>query len=305
MNYRHIYHAGNFADVFKHCVLIAVLYSFSQKEKPFVYFDTHAGIGYYDLHKIVTKKTPEYKHGINTILHRESDNFIVQIYQQIIARCNAHTQSNTAINHILLNEVATIFSNIQNKVLCKNDDLRFYPGSPLIAKLLTRPCDKLILTELHQEDFLTLKANFLNISDNINIHHLNGYNGMKAFLPFKNIQNNVMRGLVFIDPPFENNNEFDEVFNALTIALKRYSAGTYVVWYPNKNILQINSFKKNLQTLVKSPVLFYDFNYSKILNLEKHNSLTQCGMAIINPPWQVEEYINPCVKWLQENLNFV
>lgn len=301
MNYRHIYHAGNFADVFKHCILISVIYSFLQKNKPFCYLDTHAGTGCYNLENIVTKKTPEYKNGIASILDIPCDDFIINIYKNIIALCN--TSQNIFMEKVDFNYLNNTYD-LQNHTNFSSADLKKYPGSPLIATVLSQlqTNNNLIFTELHPADFAQLKQNFAYIH-NANIQHICGYQAMKAFLPFKNLQNQTMRGIVFIDPPFENNNEFERIYQSLSMALKRYAIGTYVIWYPNKNNIQVNKFKNDLQSLVKNPVLFYEFNCSKIFDLENPNALTQCEIAIINPPWQIENYIEPCLRWLEKYIN--
>lgn len=146
MNYRHIYHAGNFADIVKHLVLIAVLEQFKKKEKPFAVLDAFAGIGLYDLSSIAASKTLEYNNGIGKLL--------------------TTTDSTPELLKIFLSVINSVGQN-------------HYPGSPFIISKLLRPQDRLIACELHPEDYLSLKKLLPN-----NTQYINAYNAIKAFLPF-------------------------------------------------------------------------------------------------------------------------
>ncbi|MGX6960185.1 MAG: 23S rRNA (adenine(2030)-N(6))-methyltransferase RlmJ [Rickettsia endosymbiont of Pentastiridius leporinus] len=146
MNYRHIYHAGNFADIVKHLVLIAVLEQFKQKEKPFAVLDAFAGMGLYDLSSIAASKTLEHNNGIGKLLKITNSPALLQTFLNI--------KNLAGENH--------------------------YPGSPFIITKLLRPQDRLIACELHPEDYLSLKKLLSN-----NIQHIDAYNAIKAFLPFQ------------------------------------------------------------------------------------------------------------------------
>lgn len=252
MNYRHLYHAGNFADVLKHTIMIVLLRALSKKEAPFCFLDTHAGIGLYPLQSIEAQKSREYESGIANLLSIQTNNIpdIIQHYISIISDFNS-------------------------------DTVRYYPGSPLIAEKCLRDQDQLILCELHPEDVETLKDNMPH-KKNIAIHHTDGYLGMKAFLP-----PTLKRGLVMIDPPFEVANEFELITQALQRALKHWQSGHFMIWYPIKNQKAVHAFYKNLRDFEK-PILIIEFALNHPPVEEK---LSRCGIALINPPWQVEELL--------------
>jgi len=260
MNYRHIYHSGNFADVFKHCILIMLAQSLLKKDNPIFFLDTHAGIGKYDLTSEVAQKTREYENGVARIYNLHNCLSTIQTYQNIIHAINAHTKA-----------------------------LRFYPGSPLIMRQLMRTQDYMILTELHQEDVKLLKHCF-HRDQQVAVHLANGYQGLKAFLPPKH-----GRGLILIDPPFEEKNEFEQITTGLQIALKRFPKGIYMIWYPIKDPIEIKDFYKKLKTIECKDILAIELTISKnIVNF----GLTSCGLIIINVPWQFELELNPVVSWL-------
>jgi 23S rRNA (adenine2030-N6)-methyltransferase len=167
MNYRHIYHAGNFADVFKHVLLVALIRSLLQKDKAFCFLDTHAGIGRYDLQSTQAQKCKEFVGGIAKIMQQEKPPALIADYLNCVKKTNANAP----------------------------DQLQFYPGSPDIVKQLMRPQDRMILTELHDEDYLTLRRAFPH-DKQVGVHLQDGYQALKAFLPPPE-----RRGLVLIDPP--------------------------------------------------------------------------------------------------------
>ncbi len=198
MNYRHIYHAGNFADIFKHAYLTVLLNFLTTKPKPLTYLETHAGCGMYDLQSTAALKTQEYQNGISKFLAAANPPAILHRYIDYVKALNPAA-------------------------------LTLYPGSPAIAAHLLRHDDKLILCELHTEDAQTLKKFFLN-SGGVAVHHCDGYQGLKAFTP-----PTPRRGLVLIDPPFEKTTEVTDLIGGLKQALTRWPNATYTIWYPIKN----------------------------------------------------------------------
>lgn len=264
MNYRHLYHAGGFSDVIKHIVLIELLTYLQQKETPFAYLDTHAGIGLYPLHSVQAQKKQEYSNGIAKLFSiKENVTPEIQRYLSIIHTLNA------------------------------NNTLTVYPGSPMIATSLLRPIDRAILCELHQEDYLTLKNNFRKYN-NVAVHHQDAYLGMKAFLPPKE-----KRGLVLIDPAFEIENEFDSVFNALQLSLKHWKSGCYMVWYPVKNNGDVSAFLRNIRMLDVSSMAFH-FSIDPAIAT---TALSACGVLIINPPWTLKATLeNSILPFLSDKL---
>lgn len=273
MNYRHIYHAGNFADVLKHSVLIAIFDILSKKDTPFFYLDTHAGCGYYDLHSEAANKTKEYCHGVEKIRQRTDQPSLVQRYLTCLRS----------------------FNNDQ-KFGETTDSLRFYPGSPFIASYFSRTQDRVLACELQLEQFNILKSNINQnkLIKKITAHNMNGFLALKALLPPLE-----RRGLVLIDPPYEGVDEFDQILNSLKMGLRRWEKGIYAVWYPLKDKKQVESFSTALIHQVNCPILFIELS---ILPALPHH-LYGCGVVIVNPPWLLDQKINDLLPWLWQVLS--
>jgi len=273
MQYHHIYHAGNFADVFKHCVLVMLAQNLCKKNKPIFYLDTHAGIGRYDLTSELASKTSEYASGISVLYNqKEAD---LKILTSKIAE----------------NALATYLQIIQSYNTNKN--LKYYPGSPLILKTLMRTQDRMALVELHKDDAELLRNEFVN-DKQIAVHHSNGYQSIKAFLPPKE-----KRGLILIDPAFEDINEFENIIAGLKVAKQKFPTGVYAIWYPIKDLTKIQGFYSELEAIHFKNILVSEFSVD---TLEKDAKLTRCGMAIINSPWKFEEDLQPLLDWLAATL---
>ena len=263
MNYRHIFHAGNFADVFKHIVLSLLFKALKRKDKAFCYLDTHAGSGIYNLYSEAAQKTQEFNNGIGRIMGLTDIPPLITEYVSIIRELN--TQNN----------------------------LQFYPGSPLIAQALLREQDKMILCELHQTTVDQLKQNLWR-DKRVAIHHQDGYQSLKAFLPPKE-----KRGLVLIDPPFERNDEYENIIKLLKQALQRWENGIYVIWYPIKDKNNVKRFLYHLKNLTVKNLLNTELQvYPEDIILR----LTGCGIAIINAPWQLDKQIHALMPWLTKIL---
>ena len=262
MNYRHAFHAGNFADVFKHTILIGLIESLKSKQKPFNYMDTHSGRGHYLLDDTEAVRTAEAADGVKRLL--------------------ASTRL-PALVHVYLNLLRSLNSG--------REDLVEYPGSPLIASLLMRNEDRGVLCELQPDECLALKA-AMRGDARFSIHERDGYEAMSALLPPKE-----RRGLVLIDPPFEaQDGEFRIIEKALAQAEKRWASGIYAVWYPIKLRQQVQPFHRWLTKSGFSKVLVAE------LLLHPDNSalrLNGCGMVIINPPWKFERQLEELLPVLQ------
>lgn len=240
MNYHHSYHAGNFADVLKHSILVTILNALQAKQTPYCFLDTHAGIGLYDLQSAATQKSQEYLTGI--------------------ARLHAMTETPPDIEQYL--NIVRYFNTTES--------VHYYPGSPEIAASLLRSQDRMVLCELHPDDYQTLKKNMPR-KQNTSIHLLDAYKGMKAFLPPKE-----NRGIVLIDPPFEKKDEIASIHQALQRALKHWRSGIYLIWYPIKN-----------QTFIPQCDLPFINVQLKLNTIADSTKLNACGLAIINPPWKL------------------
>lgn len=205
MNYRHVYHAGNFADVMKHLALALVIDHFRKKETPFCVIDAHGGCGKYDLSGEQAQKTGEWVDGIGRFADEASlpDDF--KFYHDII-----------------------------------KDDLNVkqYAGSPLIAARMIRDHDRLIANELHPDDFETLQFNLRRLN-NVRVTHQDAYECIRSLIPPQE-----KRGIVLIDPPFEKKDEFQTLIKQMKEWKKRFPTGTYILWYPIKAHLAVNEMKE-------------------------------------------------------------
>lgn len=260
LSYRHSFHAGNHADVIKHVVQSLIIEALKQKEKPFVYHDTHSGAGRYDLFSDKSEKTGEYKEGIARIW----------------------AQSGTP------SELTPYFSTL--KMLNGNQKLRFYPGSPKVASLLLREQDRAIFTELHSTDFPLLLQEFRG-NRQIKMYNEDGFARLKASLPPKE-----RRGLVLIDPPYELKNEYKDVVNAIGASVKRWATGTYAIWYPVVYRENIDLITQGLEKLGIRKILQIELGVAPDT---QERGMTASGMIVINPPWQLESQMANVLPWLQ------
>lgn len=249
MNYRHIYHAGNFADVVKHLTLVALLEQLQRKPQPFCYLDTHAGLGEYSLESEQARKTLEYVNGVGRLL--QARNLPAEI-EHYLALVRARNPAGA---------------------------LQRYPGSPALARALLRPQDRAVLMELHPEDAAVLKTRFRG-DDQVAVHHMDGYHGLKAFLPPAE-----RRGLVLIDPPFEVTDEFERMVEGLRQAHRRWPTGVYALWYPVKDRRGVWHFHQDLKKSGIRKILLAELCLYPEDDPERFNG---CGMVIVNPPWQLD-----------------
>jgi 23S rRNA (adenine2030-N6)-methyltransferase len=171
--------------------------------------------------------------------------------------------------------------------------LQYYPGSPLIARCLARSHERIIACELHPEEYQALKKTFAN-DNQVAVHHLDGFLGLKAFLPPKE-----RRGLVLIDPPYEDTDEFTRLARAMPAALKRWETGIYAIWYPIKELAQVKRFYQALKSGINKPILAIELTIYP--NLPQH--LNGCGMVIINPPFQFDMLMEATLPWLWKALS--
>lgn len=269
MNYLHSYHAGNFCDVVKHICMIGLIESLQRKPSPFCYIDTHAGAGCYDLFSELPAKTKEFENGIQKIIRADHPPALVKKYLDIIH----------AINNKLSGS--------------KISSLRYYPGSPLIARQLLRPSDRLIACELHPKEYESLHSLFAG-DRQAAIHHTDGYLGLKAFLPPKE-----RRGLILIDPPYEDPDEFAHIARTLPAALKRFETGIYAVWYPIKEQSHVEKLYKSVKKNIANEIFVIELTIYP--DIPQH--LNGTGLAIINPPWQFDETIKKNLFWVWNALS--
>jgi 23S rRNA (adenine2030-N6)-methyltransferase len=253
MNYRHIYHAGNFADVFKHAVLARIIAYLKRKEAAFRVIDTHAGIGLYDLGSEEAQKTGEWHGGIGKLLDA------------------ALTGAPAEWLHDYLSVV---------RALNPEGGLRLYPGSPLLTRHLLRRQDRLTAIELHPEDAKNLKNVFTG-DHHVRVIELDGWLALGAHLPPKE-----KRGLVLIDPPFEEEGEFARMADGLKKAHRRWPGGIYAFWYPIKDRAAVERFRQSLRETGIPKILDVSFS---IRAPSPEARLDGCGMAIVNPPYLLQD----------------
>lgn len=271
MNYRHIYHAGNICDVVKHAVLVLLLQQLGSKDKPFCVLDTHAGIGLYDLHDPRALKTNEAQSGILKL---------------ITASAAPELESYLS----LLQKLNPAWDASQSETL---GAFHLYAGSPSFIRQSMRPQDRLIACELHEEDVQELRRLF-HADKQVHIHHRNGYEAMRAFLPPVE-----KRGLVLIDPPYEEPDEFEKLVKALVEAHQRWPQGMFAVWYPIKERPAIWRFHEALIATGMPKQLCVEFMYQDEV---RHDRLNGSGLILINPPWQTDEKLKQLFTVLHQAL---
>ncbi|MBU2896598.1 23S rRNA (adenine(2030)-N(6))-methyltransferase RlmJ [Vibrio hepatarius] len=263
LSYRHSFHAGNHADVLKHIVQSLILNALKQKDKPFVYHDTHSGVGRYDLTHEWAEKTGEYKNGI------------ARVWQQ------------TDIPEDLQGYLDAI------KVLNNDQNLRYYPGSPRVARTHLRQQDRMVLSELHPSDYPLLEQEFAR-DRQVSIYKEDGFKRLKASLPPKE-----RRGLVLIDPPYELAKEYRDVVQAIHHSHKRWATGIFAIWYPVVNRCDIEDMIDALEGLGIRKILQIELGVAA--DTSEHG-MTASGMIVINPPWKLESQMQAILPFLKESI---
>ncbi|GLS83482.1 23S rRNA (adenine(2030)-N(6))-methyltransferase RlmJ [Paraferrimonas haliotis] len=266
LSYRHSFHAGNHADVLKHATLSLLLEKFKQKAKPFCYLDSHSGGGLYDLHDETAQKTGEYIHGIQKLYQHRQDYPELTGYFEAIAHHNS------------------------------DDQLRYYPGSPEIARLLLRDHDSLQLMELHNTEIENLRNN-LGGDERVGIHHRNGFEGLPGILPLP-----VKRGLALIDPSYELKQDYAAVVKSVKQSIKRWNTGVYAVWYPMLAAERDHSqwLLSQLEALAPKNLLVAELSVEpQAQDFGMHGS----GMAIINAPYQLDTQLQALLSKLHQHLD--
>ena len=247
LNYRHAFHAGNHADVFKHAALSLILERLKEKPQPFAVLDTHAGVGLYDLASQPARRSGEFEGGVGRILGRP---LAAAAYAALLGELNP-------------------------------DGIAAYPGSPEIARRLTRDQDRLILCELHPQDFQALKQLYRR-DPRIAVHHRDGYEAIGALLPPPE-----RRGLDFIDPPYEAPGEADRLARALKAGLSKWPTGVFCAWYPIKD----PEVRRTLEGAVTAGA------FPKALRAELSpyprtpGAMTGGALILCNTPWRLDEQL--------------
>ena len=269
MNYRHAFHAGSFADVLKHAVLAMALELLTTKPKPLRVIDTHAGIGSYRLDSDEARRTGEWQSGIGRLIGPSAGplpddiSALLAPYLSAVGGCNS------------------------------GGELQVYPGSPSLALALLRSDDRLIANELHPADAEALHRN-LRGDPRAKVLSLDGWQALRALLPPKE-----RRGLILIDPPFEEPGEFQRLIDGLEQATRRFATGTYVLWLPVKEPRQVASFRAALARLGLGKLFWLELHTEALATAGK---LAGTAVVILNPPFGLEARIGKLMPFLADRL---
>jgi 23S rRNA (adenine2030-N6)-methyltransferase len=261
LSYRHAFHAGNHADVLKHCLLLQLIRHFAQKDKPFWVIDSHAGAGLYALDSGYATKLAEYRDGIGRLWSRTDLPAALADYVQQVRALNPDGQ------------------------------LRRYPGSPWLAWRALREQDQLRLFERHSSDSQLLQDNFRQAGRRVLVSAGDGFAGLKASLPPA-----PRRGLILIDPSYETRDDYGKVVAALKDGLARFATGTYVVWYPQLVRAEARDLPARLQRLPMQSWLHVSLSVRRPSpdGVGMHGS----GLFVVNPPWTLPGLLAEVMPYL-------
>jgi 23S rRNA (adenine2030-N6)-methyltransferase len=272
MNYRHAFHAGNFADVIKHIVLVRILLHLQEKAAAFRVIDTHAGAGRYDLTGEEAERSGEWLTGIARILQaRFSENALplIKPYLDIVRAFNP-----------------------------QGGQLKAYPGSPLIARALLRPQDRLTACEVEDKARKAL-IDALRRDTQARVVDLDGWTALPAFVPPKE-----RRGLVLIDPPYEQKDEFERLAAGFSEAFAKWPTGIYLLWYPAKSRRATDELARQVaqasgQARPPGKCLRVEFS---VAPQTADTGLTSAGLLVVNPPWTLAAELKTILPELEKPL---
>lgn len=288
MNYRHHFHAGNFADVMKHALLVQLVRAMQKKEKGFLYLDTHAGRGSYDLALAAQgdslARQPEWPEGIGRIGQTNEP----------LAAGGVSAESTPPSSTEALADYAGLVRQFDRDQGNGDAVTRFYPGSPWIVRLLARPQDRLALCEQQPEEHAQLAQDFA-FSPRTSVQVIDGYVAVRAMLPPPE-----RRALVLIDPPYEQQDELAKITGALREGLARLAAGVFCVWYPLTERARAEAFFAELVTVGLPPTLALELT---VAGESSPLKMRGCGLVIVNPPWRFETTAMPLLEALAGRLS--
>lgn len=263
MNYRHAFHAGNHADVVKHLIISRIIALLARKEAPFVCLDSHAGLGLYDLKGDEASRTGEWLEGIARLWNADDLPASTDDYFNVL------------------------------KAMNPDGELRYYPGSPELARQLTRDQDRVLLNEKHPHDGQLLKENMRG-DRRVAVHLGEGWHVPRALLPVAE-----KRALLLIDPPFEQSDELERCITALNESISRMRQTIVAIWYPIKDERQLKRFYQGLSKSTAPKLLRAElFVHSP----DDATRLTGSGLVIANAPWGLEEELKTLLPWLAKQL---
>jgi 23S rRNA (adenine2030-N6)-methyltransferase len=270
INYRHAFHAGNFADVLKHAVLARVLVYLTRKESPFRFIDTHAGAGRYDLASEEAKRSPEWRDGIARVLTSRVPAPVAELMRPYLQAAAPYDAEGRPLA---------------------------YPGSPAIAQIVMRPQDRLALCEANPHEREALIA-ALGRDARLSIVGTDGYVALNAYLPPKE-----RRGIVLIDPPFEAPDEADSVVRALERALRKWPTGVYIAWRPIREARADAHFLNSVAALGAPNILRLELDVGPgPIGPHGQEPLARAGLLIVNPPHALAAEARILLPWLAQTL---
>lgn len=269
LSYRHGFHAGNYADVLKHAILLQVIDLMQKKDKPFVYIDTHSGAGGYSLMDEFAQKTGEYKDGIARLWDKTDLPESLKHYVEAVRHFNEGNENTT-------------------------EDLTWYPGSPAFVDMHLRENDRMVLHELHGTDFDLLNEYFEDARQ-VQVSKWDGLSGLLASVPPLE-----RRGVVLIDPSFEIKTDYEAVADAIIKAHRKFATGVYMLWYPVVNRAQTEAMLGKL----KDSGIRRQLRIEQGIKPDSDEfGMTAAGLWVINPPWQLDTIATEMLDYLQPVLN--
>ncbi len=261
MKYRHSFHAGNFADVHKHTVLLALLAALKRKDKGFFYLETHAGRGAYEL------DAPTAGHALDHEGDRGIERFVAGEYRADELRAYAHAVA---------------------EFRAHRHDSRVYPGSPLLAASALRAQDRAVAVEIAPSEARALERS-LGHHAHLRVECGDGFERLRAHLPPAE-----RRGLTFIDPPYEETQDLERVSGAIAEALRRFGTGVITAWYPIKEEHETAAWHAELGRTIGRDAIFSEL---WLYPRDSRVGLNGSGLVIVNPPYQIAERME---LWLPE-----
>jgi len=271
MNYRHAFHAGNFADVVKHAVLARIITHLKEKPAAFRVIDTHAGAGLYDLSGPEASRTGEWRAGIGRLLAAE-------LAPDMRALLGPYLDAVAALN--------------------PGRDMKVYPGSPALARSLLRDQDRLVVCE-REPDAAHALAAFVRGDPRAKAVEIDGYMALNAYVPPKE-----RRGLVLIDPSFERKDEFERLASGFAQAFAKWPTGSYLLWYPVKSRRATDSLARHVAEAVgagPSPGKALRLEFS-VAPQATGMALASAGLLIVNPPWTLSGELKAILPELEKPL---
>ncbi|MBX9759951.1 MAG: 23S rRNA (adenine(2030)-N(6))-methyltransferase RlmJ [Beijerinckiaceae bacterium] len=264
MNYRHAFHAGNFADVFKHAMLSRILAYLMRKDAPLRYLDTHAGVGRYDLGGDEASRTGEWRGGVARVVAAHKTDEIAALLAPWLAALGPCDEEGKP---------------------------QVYPGSPALAQAMLRRQDKLTLCELHPADSETLRR-AMGADLRVKALRIDGYMALNAYVPPVE-----RRGLVLVDPPFESTDEFERLSRAFAGAYAKWPTGVYALWHPVKDGRVVDRFYRDLAGAGADKILRLELS---VAAPQAEGRLVSNGLAVINPPFVLEQEARTLLPWLAD-----